>query len=75
MTIKILSEHGYNEALLGLSLSYNQPIDKMPNVVTKLLNRELNGGELKFLEFITVYLEVTAPRYFCQQFDTYRIGI
>ena len=75
MNIKILSEYGYEEALLGLSLSYNQPLDKMPNVVTKLLNRELDGGELKFLEFITVYLDVTAPRYFWQQFDTYRIGI
>lgn len=75
MKIKILSEHGYNEAMTGLSLSYNQAIENMPNVVNKLLKRELNGGELKFLEFITVYLDVTAPRYFWQQIDTYNVGI
>lgn len=74
MKIKILSEHGYNEALLGLSLSYNQETENMPNVVNKLLNRDLNGGELKFLEFIGVWLDITAPRYFWQQFDTYRVG-
>ena len=61
--------------MIGLSLSYNQAIENMPKVVNKLLKRELNSGELKFLEFITVYLDVTAPRYFWQQIDTYNVGI
>lgn len=73
--MKIIEEHGYNSAMLGLSLSYNPPLEKMPNVVTKLLKRDLNGGELKFLEQIVVWLDITAPRYFWQQFDTYRVGI
>lgn len=75
MKIEKLSEHGYNEAMIGLSLSYNQPLENMPNVVNKLLNRDLNGGELQFLEQIAVWIDVTAPRYWWQQFDKYRIGI
>lgn len=75
MKMKIIEEHGFNSAMLGLSLSYNQPIEKMPNVVKKLLKRELNGGELKFLEQIVVWLDITAPIKFWTQFDTYRIGI
>lgn len=75
MKIKILSEHGYNEALLGLSLSYNQSIENMSNVVNKLLKRELNSGELQFLEQIAVWIDVTAPRSWWQQFDKYRIGL
>lgn len=75
MKIKILSEHGYNEAMIGLSLSYNQAIENMPKVVNKLLKRELNSGELQFLEQIAVWIDVTAPRYWWQQFDKYRIGV
>ena len=29
MKVHVLREAGYEEALLGLSLSYNQPIEKM----------------------------------------------
>ena len=75
MKIEILSEHGYNEAMIGLSLSYNQAIENMPKVVNKLLKRELNSGELQFLEQIAVWIDVTAPRYWWQQFDKYRIGV
>ena len=75
MQIKILSEHGYDAAMLGLSLSYNQTIENMPNVVSRLLKRDLNGGELKFLEQIMVWIDISATRYFWQEFDTYRVGI
>jgi len=69
----ILREAGYQEALLGLSLSYDQPIDRMPDVACKLAGRD--NGENKFLESIAVWLDVTAPRYWWQQFDTYRVGV
>ena len=32
-------------------------------------------GENKFLESIAVWLDITAPRYWWQQADTYRIGV
>ena len=73
MKIKVLREAGYEEALLGLSLSYEQPIENMPSVASILFDKEY--GHNKFLESITVWLDVTAPRYWWQQFDTYRVGM
>ena len=71
--VKVLGEYGYNFALLGLSLSHNTPIDKMPSVAARLAPK--CGGHNKFLESICVWLDVTAPRYWWQQLDTYRIGV
>lgn len=73
MKVKILEESGYNESLLGISLSYNQSIDKMPAVAKGLCKR--GGGHNKFLESIVVWIDITAPRYWWLQFDTYRIGV
>jgi hypothetical protein len=69
----VLREAGYEEALLGLSLSFNQPVDKMEPVATRLCHKD--GGHNKFLETLAVWLDVTAPRYWWQQFDTYRVGM
>jgi len=73
MKIHILREAGLEEAMLGLSLSYDQPIDRMPEVARKLMVR--GGAHTKFLESIVVWLDITAPRYWWQQFDTYRVGV
>lgn len=73
MRIEILKEDGYIEALTGLSLSYNQRIDKMPEVALKLCDKD--GGHNKFLESIVVWLDIKAPRYWWQQFSTYRAGV
>jgi hypothetical protein len=73
LKIKLLSEHGYNEAILGLSLSYNTTTKKA--METAELLAKLDGGHNKFLESICVWLDITAPRYWWQQFDTYRIGV
>ncbi len=73
MRVHILEEHGYSSALLGLCLSYNQDPKKMPAVACKL--RFKGDGHNKFLESIVVWLDMDAPRYFWQQFDTYRIGV
>lgn len=72
MRIQILEEHGYRSALLGLCLSYNQDPDRMSNVAEKL--RFKGDGHNKYLESIVVWMDMDAPRYFWQQFDTYRIG-
>jgi hypothetical protein len=73
MRVRILEEHGYGSALLGLSLSYDQAPQRMPAVAERLGLR--GDGHNKFLEAIVVWLDVTAPRYFWQQFDTYRVGV
>jgi hypothetical protein len=73
MRIKVLDEHGYELALLGLSLSYRQDSEKMPEVARRLALK--GGGHNKFLESITLWLDITAPRYWWQQFDTYRVGV
>ena len=72
MKVKKLAEYGYKEALLGTSLSRNQSPEKMIPVCLNLASK--NGGHNKFLEFIAVWLDITAPRYFWQQIATYRIG-
>ena len=73
MKIEVLHEAGYAQALIGLSLSYKQPVKKMPQVAERLYFKD--GGHNKFLESIIVWLDITAARYWWQQFDTYRIGV
>ena len=73
MKLVILEEHGYASALLGLSLSHNQDPERMPAVGDRL--KFLGDGHNKFLESVVVWMDMTAPRYFWQQFDTYRIGV
>jgi len=73
MNVQFLEEHGYSSALLGLCLSYNRDPEHMPAVAQKL--RFKGDGHNKFLESIVVWLDIDAPRYFWQQFDTYRIGV
>jgi len=73
MYVKLLAEEGYSQALLGLSLSYHQTLEAMPEVALTLAGKD--GGHNKFLEAIQVWLDIQAPRYWWQQFDTYRVGI
>ncbi|MDD5263266.1 MAG: hypothetical protein PHU43_00300 [Candidatus Bipolaricaulis sp.] len=73
MRVDVLEEHGYESALLGLSLSYRQEPERMAAVARRL--RFLGEGHNKYLESIVVWLDMTAPRYFWQQFDTYRVGV
>lgn len=72
MKIKVLREAGYDEALLGISLSFDQKVVKMPAVARSLAHKQ--GGHNKFLESMQVWVDITAPRYWWQQYDTYRVG-
>lgn len=84
MKIEILKEAGYEEALLGLGLSYGltdgitditldkDVFNKVINASEKLYNKE--GGHNKFLESMIVWLDVTAPRFWWSEADTYRLG-
>lgn len=77
---------GVEEAAFGLGLSYgltsNMAIEdfmhsaqfaKCMNVMTKLSHQQ--GGHNKFLESIVMWLDITAPRFWWQEFDTYRVGV
>jgi len=87
MRVTIIGEYGYLQALLGLGLSYGitseksledlssdvELLNKLQAVGPKLI---LRGEEhCKFLESMIVYIDLSAPRYFHQQLDTYRVGI
>jgi len=73
MEVKILREAGYEQAIIGLSLSYDQIPEDMPRVAKKLCFR--GDGHNKFIESIMIWIDIVAPRYWWQQFDTYRIGV
>lgn len=74
MNVKVISEYGYQEAIMGLSLSYNcTDMKRVERVATRLAKKD--GGHNKFLESMVVYLDITAPRYWWQEFDTYRVGV
>lgn len=71
MKVQVLKEAGFEEALLGLSLSYNS--EPSERVADNLAHKQ--GGHNKFLESVMVWLDITAPRYWWAQADTYRVGI
>lgn len=76
-----------DEALFGIGLSYGltsnmqcdaafrkSPVYKQLEKVSRKLCH-MQGGHNKFLETITLTLDVAAPRYWWQEFDTYRVGL
>jgi hypothetical protein len=73
MEVKVTAEYGFEEAIVGLGLSYGiEDMERLIKVATRLSNRD--GGHNKFLESIQVWLDINAPRYWWQEFDTYRVG-
>lgn len=72
MHVKILKEAGYEEAILGISLSHGSTLERAREVALNLAPKD--GGHNKFLESIFVWLDVTAPRYWWQEADTYRLS-
>jgi hypothetical protein len=88
MKVTVLRESGYDEALLGLGLSYGltsklmfeEFIDeKGANIYDKLVERAAklcsqDGGHNGFMQFIDVTLDIKAPQYFWNQWGTYDIG-
>jgi len=81
MRVRIEGEHGLVPALFGLSLSHGQHknlssdaelLERMTPVANRLAHK--GDGHNKFLESIVVWIDINAPRYWWQQFDTYRVG-
>jgi hypothetical protein len=87
MEVNVIEEAGFLPALMGLGLSHGLTADQPPGdpmapseVEVKLRARARalavqEGGHNKFLESIQIWLDVLAPRYWWQEFDTYRIGV
>jgi hypothetical protein len=73
MHVDILNECGYNESAIGFSLSYNITVERAKELLPKYAFGK--PGENKFLESMSIWIDVTAPRFWFQEFDTYRVGI
>lgn len=71
MKIDKISEYGHDESALGFSLSYNSTPERAKQIFKKYAFGV--PGEGKFLEMQIVYLDVTAPRYWWSEADTYRL--
>jgi len=72
MKVSIIEEAGYNAAVLGLSISKGATQKRAEEVAQKLSS--MDGGHNKVLESIFVWLDITAPRYWWQEADTYRMS-
>ena len=74
LDLNVIEEAGYTQAIQGLS--YNKKKDdliQMAGVANRLAS--VDGGHNKFLESMQVWIDINAPRYWWQEFDTYRVGI
>jgi hypothetical protein len=83
MKITVLDERGYEEALRGMSYSFHdrsvdvaawwkEQFPKAARRAAKLAH--MDGGHNKFLESITVWIDVEASRAWWSEMDTYRVG-
>ena len=72
MKTRVLGEEGYSLAAFGFSLSYNSTMERAKLLFPAYAFKQ--GGENKFLESIVIWLDVTAPRFWWQEADTYRVG-
>lgn len=72
ITVKVLREAGYEEAMIGITLSHGAKVERAMEIAEKLAHK--GSGHGKFLESIMVWIDVRAPRYWWQQADTYRIA-
>lgn len=73
MRALVLNEAGYEEAMVGISLSWASNPGRAKEIAPKLAHKQ--GGHNKFLESMMMWLDVDAPRYWWQEFDTYRVGV
>lgn len=84
MEVKILQESGYEEALMGMSLSFydnslpieqwwtQEKFEKAQKRANKLAH--MQGGHNKLIEQIMVWVYVKAPLSWWKHADTYRIS-
>lgn len=84
LEVRILETSTIYPALFGLGLSYgltdfettqfgDDLTQRLISVADRLAGKD--GGHNKFLESINVSMLIRAPRYWWQEFDTYRVGV
>ena len=79
LEVEVLKEAGYEQAVKGLSLSHrlrfvdSADVARLEKVAYNLCDKD--GGHNKFLESMMIWAEIKAPRYWWQDFDTYRVGM
>ena len=81
MRYNVLHCAGYEQAVLGMMLSYGKTSfddftatdEDRDRVATKL--SPMDGGHNKFLEQIQYWILVQAPLFWWKQADTYRVGV
>lgn len=69
----LTSDMDYGELEWSASDYVNDLYERLKRLTDKLSNRD--GGHNKFLESLTVWLDIDAPRYWWSEFDTYRVGV
>ena len=85
MKVDVLKIDGIEEALLGMGLSYGLTSDKKIRCLkdpkwavrlTKICEKcaQRGNGEDKFLRMIQIWADITAPRFWWAEFDTYKVG-
>ena len=85
MKVDVLKVTGIKEALLGMGLSYGLTSDKniidmedakLTGRLTKICEKcaRRGNGEDKFLRMIQIWADITAPRFWWAEFDTYKVG-
>lgn len=83
MKVRIIEEHGYDTALMGMAYSFKDraldPEAWWPEQRGRAEKRApilapKDGGHNKFLESVMVWIDIEAPRAFWSEFDTYRVG-
>lgn len=86
MKVDVLKVDGIKEALLGMGLSYGLTSDKniidmedakLAGRLTKICEKcaRRGNGEDKFLRMIQIWADITAPRFWWAEFDTYKVGV
>lgn len=85
MKVDVLKIDGIEEALLGMGLSYGLTSDKKirclkdPKLAARLTKicvkcAQRGNGEDKFLRMLQIWADITAPRFWWAEFDTYKVG-
>lgn len=83
MEVKVLQEVGHDLALRGMAYSFKDRAEEVESWWEEKRDRAyqrapklapMDFGHNKFLESITVYIDIEAPRAWWSEFDTYRVG-
>jgi hypothetical protein len=73
--IELVEYAGYQSAMIGITIPTEAERTAQQRIEIGQRLVKLSDSHSKFSRFLIVYLLISAPRYWWQQFDTYRVGI